>query len=84
VPSRAFKALMRGEIDVDSYALRRLARAMAPLRSRLQAADFRAVAALVQQRLRSDPVLACYLARLVRPLENSGDGPPPSSPRGVR
>jgi len=81
-PSRALGALRRGEISLRAYLKDRVHHALMPLASRLTPRQLRQVAAVLEARLKVDPVLTRYVQKLAGPED--GTAPPASRPGGVR
>jgi hypothetical protein len=81
MPSRALRALRRGEISLRTYVADRVQHAVAPLADRLTPRQLRWVAQLLRARIRVDPVLASYIERLKDPEPRSDS--PPSGPPSV-
>ncbi len=81
-PSRALRALRRGEITIRTYLADRVHHATSPLADRLTPRQLRLVAKVLRARLRVDPVRRGYVERLWRP--GDAPGPPASSTDGVR
>lgn len=80
-PSRALRALRRGEISIRTYLADRVQHAIGPLADRLTPRQLRQIAKVLRTRLRVDPVLAHYVERLRRPP--GAPIPPPTGSDGV-
>ena len=81
-PSRALRALRRGEISLRVYLTARVQRALAPLAGRLTPQQLRQVAAVLEARLKVDPLLKRYVQRLTS--RDVTASPPSSDPSSVK
>lgn len=83
--SRDLDSLKSGRLAPQEYLRARLRLAMRPLRSRLSARQFRAVARLLERGLVVDPLVLRFVREVLRKRGDAEQAAPrPSDPGGVR